>query len=53
VLEVFLGFRFIFQKEYSSEAGMVINNYETVLTSPDAKISNGPKDIYMKKLQWS
>jgi hypothetical protein len=49
----FLGFFIYPAKEYPSEAGIVINNNETILTSPDAKISNGPKEIHMKKLQRS
>jgi hypothetical protein len=48
-----LGFRFILQKEYPSEARKVINYNKTLLTSFDAKISNGSKETHMKKLQWS
>jgi hypothetical protein len=47
-----MGFRFIL-KEYSSEARIVNNNNKTILTSPDAKISNEPEEIHIKKLQWS
>jgi hypothetical protein len=53
VLESPLGFRFILQKEYLSEAGIVIKYNETILTSPDAKISNVSKEIHMLQLQWS
>jgi hypothetical protein len=38
-----LGFTFILQKEYPSEASIVINNYKTILTPTDAKISNVAK----------
>jgi hypothetical protein len=48
-----LGFRFILQKEYPSEAGIIINNNKTILTALDAKINNRPEEIHMKKLQWS
>jgi hypothetical protein len=48
-----LGFRFILQKEYPSEAGIFINNNKTILTPLDVKISSGPEEIHMKKLQWS
>jgi hypothetical protein len=37
------------QKEYPSEAGKFINNNKTILTSPDAKISNGPEEIHMEE----
>jgi hypothetical protein len=37
------------QKEYTSEAGKIINNYKTILTSSDANISNGPEEIHMKE----
>jgi hypothetical protein len=43
----FLGFQFYPAKEHPSEAGKVVNNYKTILTSPDAKISNMPKEIHM------
>jgi hypothetical protein len=42
-----LVFRFILQKEHPSEAGKIINNNKTILTSPDAKISNEPEEIHM------
>jgi hypothetical protein len=45
-----LGFGFILQKEYPGEAGIVINNNETILTSPDAKISNRSEEIHVKQL---
>jgi hypothetical protein len=34
-------------KKNPSQAGKIINSYKTILTSPDAKISNGPKEIHM------
>jgi hypothetical protein len=44
-----LGFCLILQKEYPSEAGKVINNNKTILTSFDAKISNGPEEIHVEE----
>jgi hypothetical protein len=35
------------QKEHSSEAGKIINNNKTILTYPNAKISNRPEEIHM------
>ena len=45
-----MGFRLILLKEYPSEAGKVINNYKTILTSPDAKVDNESKEVHVKKL---
>jgi hypothetical protein len=35
-----LGLRFILQKEYRSEARMIIHNYKTILTPADAHVSD-------------
>jgi hypothetical protein len=35
------------QKENPSEAGKIIYNNKTILTSPDVEISNGPEEIHM------
>jgi hypothetical protein len=43
-----LGFWFILQKEYPSEAGKIINNNKTILTSPDAKVGDGSEEVHMK-----
>jgi hypothetical protein len=40
-------------KKHPSEAGKVINNNKTRLTSSDAKISNGTKEIHVEEFQWS
>jgi hypothetical protein len=48
-----LGFGFVLQKEYLSEAGKIINYHKTILTSPDAEIGNGTEEIDVKKFQWS
>jgi hypothetical protein len=32
-------------EEYPSEARKIINNYKTILTSLDAKVSNGSKAV--------
>jgi hypothetical protein len=48
-----LGFRFVLQKEHPSEAGKIINYYKTILTSPDAEIGNGAKEIHVEEFQWS
>ena len=52
-LEGPLGFRLILQKEHPSEAGKVINNYKTILTSPDAKVGDGSEEVHVKHLQRS
>jgi hypothetical protein len=39
------------QKEHPSEARIDINYNKTLLTSPDAKISNRAEGVHMKKLQ--
>jgi hypothetical protein len=44
-----LGFCLILQKEYPSEARKIINNDKTILTSPDAKISNRPEEIHLEE----
>jgi hypothetical protein len=49
----YLGFLFYPAKEYPSEAEEIINNNKTILTSPDAKISNRPEEIHMEEFQWS
>jgi hypothetical protein len=42
-LESLLGLRFFLQKEYPSEARIVIHNYKTILTLVDAYVSNRAK----------
>src|SRR5688572_10316510 len=42
-----LGFTFVLQKEYQSEACIVINNNKTILTNTDAYISNVDEKIHM------
>jgi hypothetical protein len=44
---VYLGFQIYLAKKYTSEAGIVMNNNKTILTSPNAKISNGSEEIHM------
>jgi hypothetical protein len=41
-LQGLLGLRFFLQKEYPSEARIVIHNNKTILTPADAYISDGP-----------
>jgi hypothetical protein len=48
-----LGFRFVLQKEYPSEAEKVINYHKTILTSPDDEIGNRAEEIHVKEFQWS
>jgi hypothetical protein len=44
---MYLRFQIYPAKRTPSEAGKSINNYKTILTSPDAKISNGAEEIHM------
>src|SRR5438876_11447936 len=53
LLESFLHFTLILQKENPSEARMTINNNKTVFVTANANICHRSEQIHMEQLQWS
>ena len=47
-----LNFTLVMQKEYPSEARIIINNNKTIFVTTNAYVSHRPKEIHMKKFKW-